>query len=145
MNLDSESIDVVEKEIDNVAPKIIGILALSLDCETTKLRTQLTEYCQELMKSKDESMMEDDDPLKPYICPNAGSSSNMSSKRQRLIFVEIDRNDIYSILDVGKVADMVLMVMSCKGTDESQLKVDPDKSSGAIDEQGYKALALLRS
>ena len=85
------------------------------------------------------------DPLKAYICPNAGSSSNLSSKKQRLIFIEVDRNDIYSVLDVGKVADMVLMVMSCKGTDESQLKVDPDKSSGAIDEQGYKALALLRS
>jgi hypothetical protein len=48
--------------------------------------------------------------------------------------MEIDRNDIYSVLDVGKVADMVLMVMSCKGTDETQLKIDPDKSSGAIDE-----------
>lgn len=63
--------------------------------------------------------MDESDPLKPYICPNAGSSNNLSSKKQRLIFMEIDRNDIYSVLDVGKVADLVLMVMSCKGTDES--------------------------
>jgi hypothetical protein len=89
--------------------------------------------------------LEVDEPLKPYMCPNAGSSNNLSSKKQRIIFMEIDRNDIYSVLDVGKVADMVLMVMSCKGTDEKDLKLNPDKSSGAIDEQGYKALALLRS
>ena len=54
------------------------------------------------------------DLLKAYICPNAGSSSNMVSKKQRLIFVEIDREDVYSILDIGKVADLVLMVMSSK-------------------------------
>ena len=137
-NLDEASIDVVEKEVDNVAPKIIGLLGLNSDCDTKILREQLTEYCQELMHTKDE--MEESDPLKAYNCPNAGSSNNLSSKKQRLIFIEIDRNDIYSVLDVGKVADMVLMVMSCKGTDESQLIVNPDKSSGAIDEQGYKAL-----
>lgn len=37
------------------------------------------------------------------------------------------------------------MVMSSKQTDEKKLKIDPDKYSGAIDELGYKALALLRS
>lgn len=52
---------------------------------------------------------------------------------------------MYSVLDVGKVADMVLMVMSSQQADESNLKVDPDKYAGAIDEQGYRALALLRS
>ena len=28
-NLDMESIDTIEKEVDNIAPKIIGILPLS--------------------------------------------------------------------------------------------------------------------
>lgn len=85
------------------------------------------------------------DQLQAFICPNAGASANMASRKQRLMFVEIDRNDVYSVLDVGKVADVILMVMSSKETDMSQLKVDPDKASGAIDEQGYRALALLRS
>jgi len=62
-----------------------------------------------------------------------------------LIFLEIDRNDVYSVLDVGKIADLILMVMSCKETDTSKLANNPDESSGAIDEQGYKALSLLRS
>jgi hypothetical protein len=44
-NLESECIDVVEKEVDNVAPKIIGLLGLSQDCDTSSLRTQLTKYC----------------------------------------------------------------------------------------------------
>ena len=43
------------------------------------------------------------------------------------------------------MADIILMVMSADKIDETQLKIDPDKSTGAIDEQGYKALGLLRS
>jgi len=37
-NLDEASIDVVEKEVDNVAPKIIGLLGLNSDCDTKILR-----------------------------------------------------------------------------------------------------------
>ncbi len=62
-----------------------------------------------------------------------------------MIFLEIDRNDVYSVLDVGKISDLIIMVMSCKNTKESNLKIDPDAHSDAIDEVGYKALALLRS
>lgn len=36
--LDSASIDVVEKEVDNVAPKIIGLLGLSEECDTKSLK-----------------------------------------------------------------------------------------------------------
>ena len=69
----------------------------------------------------------------------------LSSKKQRIIFLEIDRDDVYSILDAGKVADMVLMVMSAEESDETKVKINPDAYSGAIDQQGYKALSLLRS
>jgi len=50
----------------------------------------------------------------------------MSSRKQRLIFKVIDRNDVYSVMDIGKVADLLIMVMSCKQTDASGLKMDPD-------------------
>ena len=43
----------------------------------------------------------------------------MASRKQRLMFVEIDRKDVYSVLDVGKVADVILMVMSSKQADTS--------------------------
>lgn len=61
------------------------------------------------------------------------------------MFVEIDRNDPYSVLEVGKVADIILVVMSCKDSETERLKQDPDRYSHAIDEVGYKALGLLRS
>jgi hypothetical protein len=62
-----------------------------------------------------------------------------------MLFVEINRDDVYSVLDIGKVADIILMVMSCKQTNASKITNDPDQYSGAIDDTGYKALALLRS
>jgi hypothetical protein len=60
--------------------------------------------------------------FKAYLCPNPGSSANMASRKQRLMFIEIDRNDPYSILDVGKVADIVLLSMSCKNTNVNGVK-----------------------
>lgn len=49
------------------------------------------------------------------------------------------------MLDVGKVADLVLVVMSCKETNVSGVKDDPFLHSKAIDEIGYRALSLIRS
>ncbi len=43
----------------------------------------------------------------------------MAAGKQRLMFLEIDRNDVYAVLDAGKVADVILMVMSSKQTDAS--------------------------
>ena len=86
------------------------------------------------MDVEDEKETSDVDLLKAYICPNAGSSSNLVAKKQRLIFVEINREDVYSILDIGKVADLVLMTMSCKETNESLIHENPDQHSNAIDE-----------
>jgi len=79
------------------------------------------------------------------MCPNPGSSTNMGSKKQRLVFMEINREDDQAILEVGKIADIILMVMSCAESDIQGIKVDPDRYSNAIDEAGYKALGLLRS
>lgn len=79
------------------------------------------------------------------MCPNPGSSTNLGSKKQRLMFLEINREDDYSVLEVGKIADIILVVMSCAESDVKGMKIDPDKFASAIDEQGYKALGLLRS
>lgn len=79
------------------------------------------------------------------MCPNPGSSTNLGSKKQRLIFLEIDRESDYSVLEVGKIADLILVVMSCAECDVTGVKQDPDKFANAIDETGYKALGMLRS
>ena len=57
----------------------------------------------------------------------------------------MNREDQHAVLELGKIADIILVVMSCADTDIKGLKVDPDKHSNAIDEVGYKALGLLRS
>jgi hypothetical protein len=41
----------------------------------------------------------------------------LGSKKQRLIFVEIDRNDPLAVLEAGKIADIIVVVMSCAETD----------------------------
>ena len=69
--------------------------------------------------------MEADDhqsQFKAYLCPNPGSNANMASKKQRLIFLEVNRDDPYSVLDVGKVCDLVVVVMSCKKTNVTGVK-----------------------
>ena len=103
--------------------------------------------CGKKNKNKDDEEIPEEvkSAISTYLCPPAGSSSNLGSKKQRLIFLEINRNDVYSILDAGKVADLCMMVMSASGADETLLKVDPEHNSGAIDALGYKALGLLRS
>lgn len=35
--------------------------------------------------------------------------------------------------------------MSCKDTETKGVKIDPDQFSHAIDEEGYKALRMLRA
>ncbi len=59
--------------------------------------------------------------------------------------MEVNRNDPYSVLDVAKVADMVLVAMSCKNTNVTHVKQDPFEHAKAIDELGYRALSLIRS
>ena len=59
--------------------------------------------------------------------------------------MEINRDDDNSVLEVGKIADLIIVAMSCSESDIKGVKVDPDRYSNAIDEQGYKALGLLRS
>lgn len=46
MQLDEDSINMLEKEVDNVAPKVIGILGLSDSCDTAALKQQLHEHCE---------------------------------------------------------------------------------------------------
>lgn len=69
----------------------------------------------------------------------------MSSRKQRLIFLDMNREDPYSIMDVAKVSDLVIAVMSCKKTNVSGVKQDPFEHAKAIDELGYRALSLIRS
>ena len=61
-------------------------------------------------------MLANDNEFRAYLCPNPGSSTNLGSKKQRLIFISIDRANPLAVLEAGKIADIVLVAMSCKET-----------------------------
>ena len=122
-NLDDEQLATLENEVDNVAPKIVGILGLSDTCDVNALRLEMVKHCieyqQSLHKISDEeakNLLEQDNEFRAYLCPNPGSSTNMGSRKQRLIFVGINRNDPLAILEAGKIADIIVVVMSCRET-----------------------------
>lgn len=45
--LDEQSIATIEQEVDNVAPKVVGILALNASCDVKTLRSEMVKYCLE--------------------------------------------------------------------------------------------------
>ena len=98
--LEAETIDACETQLDNVAPKIVAILSLSESGDTEAVRNALVRSClvyQESQKSKkvakrdEEELMEEEEAFgtqfKAYLCPNPASSTNMASRKQRLIFL----------------------------------------------------------
>jgi hypothetical protein len=122
-NLDDEQLATLENEVDNVAPKIVGLLGLSETCDIKSLRFEMVKHCveyqQSLHKISDddvEKMLANDNEFRAYLCPNPGSSTNLGSKKQRLIFISIDRANPLAVLEAGKIADIVLVAMSCKET-----------------------------
>lgn len=90
-------------------------------------------------------MQDADSAFSAVPCPQECSSGIPGiGQNQHFIFVPSTRND-YAVLDAAKVADVVCFVMSCKGTDHLNVKLDPDKYCGAIDELGYKHINMLRA
>jgi PP-loop superfamily ATP-utilizing enzyme len=43
--MDEDQITTLESEVDNIAPKIVGILGLSKTCDVKGLRTELVKHC----------------------------------------------------------------------------------------------------
>ena len=43
--MDDDQISTLESEIDNIAPKVVGILGLSHTCDVKGLRTELVKHC----------------------------------------------------------------------------------------------------
>ena len=81
-----------------------------------------------------------EEPLKAFLVESGG---NLGVKRQRLMF-HICKRDAYSILDISKIADIILFTFSCKEAKADKVRDDPDEFANAIDETGYKILNLLR-
>ena len=86
-NMDDSTVATLEQEVDNVAPKVVGILGLSSACDVAGLRAEMVKHCIEyqrtLTKSKnDEDILPEEiaSQFKAFVCPNPGSS-NFGSKK----------------------------------------------------------------
>jgi len=80
------------------------------------------------------------------------SSLNAYNERQGCVSIKgnifeyiISTRETYDILDIAKVADVLVFVFSCGSVDVSNWKKDPDVFANAIDERGYEVLSLIRS
>merc|ERR1711957_203577 len=69
---------------------------------------------------------------------------NLFKGKERVTLFKTQR-DIYCILDICKIADLVIFVTSTKGTDVTNMKKNPDKFSNCIDSFGYEILTMLRA
>mmetsp|Transcript_28797 Transcript_28797/g.28504 ORF Transcript_28797/g.28504 Transcript_28797/m.28504 type:complete len:563 (-) Transcript_28797:264-1952(-) len=78
--------------------------------------------------------------LKAYLVESGG---NLGVKKQRLMF-HVCKRDIYSVLDITKIADICLFAFSCKEAQADKVRDNPDEFANAIDEVGYQILNVLR-
>lgn len=67
-----------------------------------------------------------------------------TAKRYKMIY-RVCKREIYEVMDVCKVADVLILAMSCKDAQLEKLKDDPDQFANAIDEKGYKFLDVIRA
>lgn len=70
--------------------------------------------------------------------------TNLYKGKERISMFKTSR-DIYCILDICKIADLIIFVTNCKKTDYANWKKDPDRFSNSIDSFGYEILSMLRA
>jgi len=138
------------------APKLCAIVALNEDCDLDLVMNQVQAV---ILGETDFSNLYNNQMRKNLIDENIISNkfnqvnenmwsalvpNNLFKGKERISFFKTSR-DIYCILDICKVADLILFVSSCKKTDYSNWKKDPDRFSNSIDLFGYEILSMLRA
>lgn len=58
---------------------------------------------------------------------------------------EMSQQDVESLMDLIKCADLICPVLSCKSTNVQGMQLDPHEKGGAFDEVGYAILNMIRS
>jgi hypothetical protein len=142
-------------------PKIVALVALNEICNLEIImedfqRAILTnEENENLLDFTEKNSNEENENLKAQknskkfnkLSENLWSAlvpQNLFKGKERITFFKTQR-DIYCILDICKIADLVIFVSSTKGTDVSNWKKNPDKFSNCIDSFGYEILTMLRA
>jgi len=127
---------------DTAPPKVVALLGANKNANTHLLRQQLTRA----MLDKNEEIQDEPDMensiFNTLLCPLSAGKGALGNTKQRFTFVEMPR-ERYSILDIGKVADIVLVVMSCEGIDPQVAKSHPEQIE-AFDDFTLQMLTMLR-
>lgn len=140
LKIDEEVKENIKPHMHNVAPKIVAIIPLNSFCDVHTLKENLTKECSRGEETEEMKIDGFDNPMRAYVVESGG---NLGVKRQRLMF-HICERDPYAVLDISKVADILLFTLSCEEAKTDKVKDDPDEFANAIDEIGYKILNVLR-
>jgi len=139
------------------APKLCALVALNEDCDLDLVMNQIqgvllgeTDFSRlKIISETRKKIVEENISAKKLnkINENMWTAlvpTNLFKGKERISFFKTTR-DIYCILDICKIADSIIFVSSCKKTDYSNWKKDPDRFSNSIDKFGYEILSMLRA
>ena len=132
---------LADNSLYNIPPKLVALIALN---ELANLPI-LSNNIQDVLKS---TFSNDDDKHSFHKINDLMYTSSVPHQifkgKERLSII-ITKREVYNIMDICKVADVVIFVSSCRNTDVSNWKLDPDKFSHSIDDFGYNILSMLRA
>ena len=117
-------------------PKIVVILALNEDSQPELIKEELIR-----LSESNEEMSGTLSDLQAYTVAGKGT---LGAKKYQMIY-KVCKRELYDVLDICKVADVLIVALSCKNAQVQNLKKDPDQFANAIDEKGYQFLNILRS
>jgi pre-rRNA-processing protein TSR1 len=134
--------NLIDSTTYQTPPKLCALVALNDQCNLETIMSQFEEVIKEEADFKSvnqTSFYKVNENMWTSLVP-----LSIFKGKERLSLIRTNR-DVYSVLDICKVADMILFVSSCKSTEFTKWKSDPDKFSHSIDEFGYKILSMLRA
>ena len=125
-------------------PKLVALVALNESCNLDLLMQNLqTAILGDSLEKEEKENSKKFNKTSENMW-TASIPTNLFKGKERVTFFKTQR-DIYCILDICKIADLVIFVTSTKGTDVSNWKKNPDKFSNCIDGFGYEILSMLRA
>lgn len=139
--------EIVEKSPG--APKVILLAAFNQSADTTLIKESLLQ----LITSGNEDMevingktsTKENNVAHEFQHIRLATNPKISSelRNENYIVVNCPRNPD-TFLDYCKVADIVVMCLSCKDADQSNILLDPFQNAKAFDELGYQMLKYMR-
>jgi pre-rRNA-processing protein TSR1 len=130
---------LIDTNVYKNPPKLCALIALNMDTDLDIIMEDIYKSIEMELGGKDGEFNKVNTNMWTSLIPQ-----NIYKGKERLSLIKTNRN-IYNILDICKVVDIIIFVTNCKSADYSKWKTDPDKFSNAIDDFGYSILTMLRA